>query len=504
MNMKIWLFSIMLAFTVSLVPLQTVQPVMVRDNILLGYVGDCCGQDQSIAVDPNNPNRIVAAAGVNFFNTDDGGRTWTADQVQVGAGDPSLAFDANGPVYWASVLGYRGLTSLGVFRSTDGGTTWTQTQLTNWTDTAKWLNDKEWLAVDTSQSQFHGRIYVVWDVFVNGHWNSAHNNIVGSSFGGVYLSYSDDHGITFSKPAKLPQEMYDLQIAVGRAGEVYIVGTGRGSILLIKSTDGCRTFGPSSIVAEQWKEMSNPLPHTKVRTNTMPFLSLAVDERKGKLYVAWTDAESGDGDILLSRSANGGASWSSPIRVNDDPWADNKDQLMPSVTVSLDDIVHVAWVDRRNDSNNVAYDIYYAKSDDGGNTFSKNLKVSIRSSDPNTLHDPTFIGDYLGISSGSDGTVHVVWGGVDDTSGFDGLAIFEATIIYKPGLSTSTASASTTTTTSATRTTSATQQGAPNSTTEGVEHPQPLILNYVLALAVTISVLIAAVFLSSRHRRRSV
>jgi len=203
---------------------------VVRDNILLGYVGDCCGQDQSIAVDQNNPNRIVVAAGHYYWYSADGGTTWSGGDLNdlgIYAGDPSLAFDSEGNVYLGSVSGYISgkNTFMAVLKSANGGRSWKLNEITNRTDQTKWLNDKEWVAVDTSHSQFHDRIYVVWDVFVNGKWNEAHNNIVGASFGGVYLSYSEDHGATFSKPSKLPGlEMYDLQIAIGRAGEVYLVG----------------------------------------------------------------------------------------------------------------------------------------------------------------------------------------------------------------------------------------------------------------------------------------
>jgi hypothetical protein len=61
-----------------------------------------------------------------------------------------------------------------------------------------------------------------------------------------------------------------------------------------------------------------------------------------------------------------------------------------------------------------------------------NLRVSQQPSNPNLLHDPTFIGDYIGIAAGSDEGVHIDWGGVGALSGHPrlGLAVFEATLNY--------------------------------------------------------------------------
>lgn len=501
--MKMILLSVMFVAVITLVPLQQNQPVIVRDNRLLGYVGDCCGQDQSIAVDPTDPNRIVVAAGSYYWYSGDGGLTWNRGDLfdlGVGGGDPVLAFDSQGNVYWSSVIGSLGDTGMAVFKSTTGGSTWTMVQLTNRTDPTKWLNDKEWIAVDTSQSRFHGRIYVVWDVFVNGSWNEPHNNIVGSSFGGVYLSYSDDFGTTFSRPTKLPLsfEMYSLQLAVGPAGQVYLVGSipHRG-LNFMKSVDGGKSFDNPRKISNLW-DLPNPLSNTKVRTGNYPFDSLAVDQRTGNIYVAWVDAENADGNVVLSKSTDNGNSWSSAIRVNDDTAGSHRDQLMPSVTVSPDGVVHVAWVDRRNDLNNIAYDIYYAKSDDSGKIFSKNLKISSNSSDPTQLHDPTFIGDYLGIAAGNDGALHVTWGGVGPNSQQGGgragtprtgLAIFEATIIYAPNIHT----ASVNTTSEISSTTISLRHSAAST----LMMPQPPISQIDSNLAYTVAAVLGVLVLAA-------
>ena len=63
MKRSLWLFAVLLL----LAPHANVPSPPIQDNLLLGYVGDCCGQDQAIAVDPYNSSRIVVAAGSYYW-----------------------------------------------------------------------------------------------------------------------------------------------------------------------------------------------------------------------------------------------------------------------------------------------------------------------------------------------------------------------------------------------------------------------------------------------------
>jgi hypothetical protein len=110
----------------------------------------------------------------------------------------------------------------------------------------------------------------------------------------------------------------------------------------------------------------------------------------GAVYVLWTNrVEAGENhgtDIYLSTSTDGGQTFTSEVKVNDDkaPGAHG----MHSLAVARDGRIYAAWLDERNvhapmpstkaeghhmESNR---DLYLAYSTDGGRTFSKNQKIA--------------------------------------------------------------------------------------------------------------------------------
>jgi hypothetical protein len=172
--------------------------------------------ETSIAVDPNNSSRIVAAAndyvtrswscsisgtpcsalgdgysGTYFSNN--GGTAWccaSSDPSHLGTlipgvtrlaggpydagGDPSVAFDSHGHVYYAG-LGFNRASppntvavNKGTFSVGAGGSlSWGAPTFINATTSPSTLNDKEWIAVDANASSpFRDRIYVTWTRFL--------------------------------------------------------------------------------------------------------------------------------------------------------------------------------------------------------------------------------------------------------------------------------------------------------------------------------------------------
>ncbi|OGT00568.1 MAG: hypothetical protein A3F73_14530 [Gallionellales bacterium RIFCSPLOWO2_12_FULL_59_22] len=105
--------------------------------------------------------------------------------------------------------------------------------------------------------------------------------------------------------------------------------------------------------------------------------------RKGVIYLSYTQglAKPMSGDIRFSRSTDGGKSFSAPITVND-----NREIIshrFDSMAVNGKGHIYIAWLDKREHSaaekrgekyNGSA--IYYAVSDDGGASFRRNDKIA--------------------------------------------------------------------------------------------------------------------------------
>jgi hypothetical protein len=140
---------------------------------------------------------------------------------------------------------------------------------------------------------------------------------------------------------------------------------------------------------------------------------------RNRLYMAWTDFQSGATDVYLAYSTDKGQNWSHPVKVNDNR---NRgvDEATPVLAVSRDGVVGVAWQDRRDDSTNHCSNVYFAASIDGGKSFLANTKISTARScvGPNRGLPPETSavsarwpagGDYLGICADTDGAFHLVW-----------------------------------------------------------------------------------------------
>jgi hypothetical protein len=160
-----------------------------------------------------------------------------------------------------------------------------------------------------------------------------------------------------------------------------------------------------------------------------PFGAIDVDNSggacDGTLYVTFSDWTSGgatENDVWVSRSTNNGASWSAPLKLNDDGLA-GRTQFHPFLQVDPSNgAVVVAWHDARNDSANRKVDYYATRSTDCGVSFEANVKASqpsaefnnsgISTTDENTTdnpnRNPNQYGEYMGLAA-QGGKAYLAW-----------------------------------------------------------------------------------------------
>ena len=375
-------------------------------------------QEPTLAVNPQDPQRLIAAAKdwrsghkeVWHYRSSDGGATWADGHLPglpadlPNQSDPVVVYNADGVAY-TSVIGYdqddfnKG--GLFVARSTDDGATWSQPVLAQ-PNRAKVFNDKEWLTVDRSATATRGTLYLTWTRFTTISEKEERGDIVAIR--------STDEGATWSAPVQVSRaaDQTDVQGSfpvVGPAGDLnvlYFDQSGKASLWLGRSTDGGHSFTPPSKVAEVHNPPS-PLPTSKFRMFVLP--QLAINPLDGAFAVTWNDY-SGNSDILLTTSRDNGGTWSAPARLNSD--RGNADQFFPTLVFGPDGVLHVAWLDRRDDPHNLTFSPYYTQSHDDGRSFAPEVRIGDAQSDPSIGFGGTLIGDYIQVDAVA-GRASVAW-----------------------------------------------------------------------------------------------
>src|SRR6266850_6570250 len=350
--------------------------VMAPDVTVNLDTGGAPQNETAIAVDPNNPMRIVAGAndyvtltwncsigaipcsavgdgysGTYFSN--DGGKTWCCasklDGTSLGTlipgvehltggpydagGDPAVAFDSRGNVYYSG-LGFDRTSpanTVAVNKGTfdgNGNLTWGAPVFINQTTAPSTANDKEGIAVDShAASPFRDNVYVTWTRFI---FNPHNGHYVQSP---IAVAVSRDGGRTFSDPQLIVGNVLYGQGSrpvVGPDGTVYVFWDGStrlaalNSIWMVKSIDGGNSWSKPVAISQLVDII--PIANTAFRVNSFPAAAVAPN---GDLYVNWSSlVNNTTGGLcssrtnigchsaaLYSKSTDGGGTWSTPALV---------------------------------------------------------------------------------------------------------------------------------------------------------------------------------------------
>ena len=376
--------------------------------------------------------------GTGWAYSSNGGHSFT-DAGQLPAAplgdlvDPSMARDnTTGRIYYAMVtFSGQDRRQIHMWRSDNNGVSWMAPVHATPGGNHE---DKEWVTVDNFQGTGNGNVYLL---------------SVRTGIGpGIYFFRSTDNGDSFGPNG-------GTLIAAGSAGSVdahgpfIILGTNHEiyafwwagtTIKMRRSIDFGNSFEAPITVVSGLKGISSnygDLNLTGIRQGTTTpayfftnsFAHVAVNPVSGNLYVTFPDNPDGPdkADIFYVQSVDDGATWSTPIRVNDD--ATTTDQWLPTIAVTPDgNHLGIFYYSRQEDpANNNLYKYYgrISSISGAGVTFSPGFAISDVASFPEFGRGggfaPVYHGDYNRAVS-TPGTFHVVWSDDRDDLNIPGSA----------------------------------------------------------------------------------
>jgi len=395
-------------------------------------------EEVSIAINPVNPNFLAAGANINhFFRSSDGGYNWQTSFLSSSFGvwgDPCVVYDELGYLYYGHLSnppfpGYW-IDRIVIQRSTNNGVSWSDGAGIGFLSPKN--QDKEWIAVDMHSNLYKGNVYVCWTEFDD--YGSSNPN----DSSRIKFSRSTDKGLTFSNAVTISDRSGDCIDSdntvegavpcVGPNGEIYVSWAGPLGLMFDKSTDGGLSWGTDKFVSNIPGGWDFDVPGI-YRCNGLPITACDTSQSpyRGNIYINWSDQRNGidNTDIFFARSTDGGNSWSAPKKVNDDN--SNRHQFFTWMTIDqTNGAIYIVFYDRRNTSGN-ATDVYVARSTNGGESFT-NFKVSQSSFTPSAS---IFFGDYTNIAAFNK-KVYPIWMRLDGSALSVWTAIIHDSLVFVP------------------------------------------------------------------------
>jgi len=394
----------------------------------------------SIAVDPNQPNRLFAFSNSDPIGTGlfaaystDGGGTWKSvdsddgiiadgdaePSLPVGRGDPWVTFDGFGNLFISYFAGTT--TSVGpatIALSTDGGETFEPNPLALFGI----AGDRPTIAAGSNQTTGVESLWAIYSELSPPPGMAARSSEV-IGLGAVGLPFNTE---TLPDPVNARHP----DIAIGPDGHVVLAYqsealAGFSTIRVTRDPDGIGPMGfsaPLQIVGTNMSFLDDIPAQPMGVPSAAGGIAYDVSDGpyRGRVYLAYTDEiinESNDMDIFVRFSTNDGASWSEPVRVNDDT---TRSQFLPRIAVDPSSgHVAVSWHDARNDSGagsptdhdgepNTDAEMYATLSINGGEEFLPNIRVSAGSSNQTGTLSSRDYGDYTGLAFAG-GMFHPAW-----------------------------------------------------------------------------------------------
>ena len=369
--------------------------------------------ESAIVVNPANSQQLFAFAnnernGMFAARSVDGGQTWLPsfgadfiivdgnDALPSAISDPSLAWDSFGNLF----LSYIATTGdVAVAVSTDAGQSFTLVSRLGSSNT-----DQETLVVGPGTGGVGNTVWITYD---------------DDGIGGIVIRGAAVTGLgaigLFSAPQLSAVGQFGNITVAGPNGQITVSGQTNTAIQVQTDPDG---LGPLPFGAVTTLPVNvatfDVIPAQPIRSVDAE-VGLVYDRSSGplngRLYMIYTDAASaGSADLnIFSRfSTDNGATFSAPVRVNDDITTNS--QFFSKIALDqTTGIVGAAWVDARNSATNTTVQTFVSVSIDGGLTWVPNVQVSAGTTDGTVLATGgQQLGDYIGLTF-DNGVLHPSW-----------------------------------------------------------------------------------------------
>lgn len=372
--------------------------------------------EPSIYINPLDTSEVIAGSVMNdYYYSKDGGVSWKSKSIKSKKngvnGDPVMLIDEQGHYYYFHLSNIDGQSLIGGIVCERSNTLKGRFNKEGHTKVNGKFHDKQWVAYNRNNHH----IYMTWTEF------DGYDSDDPKDRSRILFSKSTDFGMTWSEPITISAKTGDcLDDDLTAEGAVPSIGT-HGEIFVVWSLDSKLYFNVSKDEGESWLtneiEMADQVNGWTLdipgiyRCNGLPVTAtdLSPSKYNGTLYVNWSDQRNGTNntDIWIKKSTDGGQTWSKDIKVNQDKR--NHHQFLSWMTIDQSNgYIYVVYYDRRNHSDNQT-DVYLSVSKNGGESFI-DYKISEQPFIPNK---GVFFGDYTNISV-QKGMIRPIWTRLDN------------------------------------------------------------------------------------------